>query len=488
MIKLGTTTINMGNNVTKVTLGSTIVWELNTPTMDLTYFNTASGDLLFETDDIIEMADFLSVNQPTAPSTISFNSSMTKQITQKLVLINNSNHLLKVKKADDSFDVIVDVQNLDNTVLQLVGKNFELDGLTLMNADPVGDFNSGAILRIDSLSGSTLKNLKLYHGFCGLRGTLNIVNVTADTIEFREVVEGSIRMGDGLNSGIDGQWDMRNINIRNLTFTDNLSGGTISGTTKKFRPFLLLKKADMLLVENILLTDTIYSSIGDVESTNNLIFRNIICNQKAVNGIQVFSSSGIEVSNYFFRPNGVDVSTGLYITLSDEIKLYYNTLLQARVEDSACVLYLVKTIAKVRANIFQCSYNSTGLNIQFEAGSYTATIGTDLLDFNNNVYIGNSTGQYYLTILALSDFNSGGYTRIFDFGDYTVPVWKGTYLKDINSQFSTDSANLVFEADGLHLQTGSPFGKNAIASQIDSITTDATNTLRTYPTDTGAFN
>ncbi len=170
-----------------------------------------------------------------------------------------------------------------------------------------------------------------------------------------------------------------------------------------------------------------------------------------------------------------------------DISVQSSTFLASNSSNIAGQFYLVKKVNSINGCIFVGLISNPALAISFVTSGYSASIATDFLEEKNNVFV--TPGSYYTMLEVAGVTNNGGNTiKVQNQGGGIISpaVWQSTYSRGQNSALSYTPTDLSFLADGKHLAATS-IGRNQVASQIGSATTDASGLYRGFSTDCGAY-
>ena len=512
----------------------------NTPKkLSLVYTNDATI-IVHEEDDLSTMMTWISSYTITGPVTLQFNTNDTFTMSSQLSFgFNNGGYTFSVMSINGNRPTL-DVMNLDKTVVQSGMSNFYMGGFTFKNARPVsvpgGGDEGGTIIRVlGNTSNVTFDNLILDGGFCGVRGTTKITNLTLSNLTVLNVWAGCFRLGNGywLTNGnydfdqrpLDG-YDMYNLVIRNITAVDNLNGGTVSGTQQPGNPsgnnysgVLLLK-----MFHTIDMSHVTVSTGGDCLAIENcfnvnLSYINIYNMSKGGRGFLISKTDVLTIAQSYCS----DITDGSsrYLAFIDyvrSLKMYNNTFFSLNPNCAFVYGANMMKVVEIAGNVFMgnvyCglgfSLASTSTLISQEGApsdgsfTYSATLANDWLSDHDNLYSSNGA---FTNFIQLSNFAPGGLGG-FSASGTTLNVRNAgsntytpaTYLSNgygVNNQWAYYPTNFTLSTrvnvDGstsssVYIPNGY-YGRNAINSAIPGISypLDLAGNTRTYPTDMGAY-
>ncbi len=250
--------------------GTTASIPVTPPVANKISFLNAAGTEVTTVNTIAEIKSYIDLHPITQAMTIRFNTSETFFLSGIWNINYANNGFLLTIKAASGQTPVIDGQSLNASVAQVAMNNVWIEGLTFQNADPTN--NAGCLIRADATTNTTLKNITYIRGYCAMRATASVYNLTIDGAVVKQTAQGSFRLGNGLSSGIDGLWHMQNVNISNVVLVDDLNGGNIPGTSGPFLGLMLLKKCNGLTVKNMTMQGTggVAASFVEIETSNNV--------------------------------------------------------------------------------------------------------------------------------------------------------------------------------------------------------------------------
>ncbi len=464
----------------------------------ITYKTTATDAVLYESDGLADMWTYIGTHTITDAVTLQFNTSDTFLIDNTLAFsFANAGFLFTVKAASGHTPVF-DVQLKQPSVMSSNMNNIWFEGLTFQNADP--NTANGCIIRqYGNTHDVTYKTITAIHGFCGMRGTGGITNLTIEGFSCEEVGAGALRLGDGAAVT---EFDLYNLVVKNCKFSDRLNGANISGTTSKHSPYLLLKKADRMQVENISFPEGISCGLGQFESSRDVVLKNILLNNFGANGYNSFGISthgcnGVTIENMFVKPIADGVGKTCYFSQNDQnIKIFHSSFITTNTSDVCVNFATAKKILAIAGSIFVGKPNFSPLAIGFSNSGYTATTATDFVSEHDNIFICSELYTALIGFSNLSDVNNGSYTKLLSsLGSLSAANYKATYARGQNSYFGNDVSKITLETRLNQDGTTSPavylsdasWGRQHIKSTLGGITADLTGASRSNPTDAGAY-
>ena len=549
-----TTTTSTSSTSTTTTAAptttTTTTTSTSTTTTTLSPYNLtlldSNNNVIRNDNSLTSMMSFIGSSYSfTQPTTLQFNNSNTYYLTSMLqVEFNNNGHTFSMINYPGQRPVL-DVQQLDLTVLYVGMSNFSISGFHLKNARPcsipAGGDEGGTILRLlGNSSNINVNDMILDTGFCGIRATTNISNLRITNITVLSVWALGFRLGTGAwldqygrntyyNYDIAARpkvqspsaFDMENVYLENITCIDNLNGGTVSGTQQPGNPSgsvysggFILKITNGLTVKNAVLTG---KSVVAVENSYNVLLDSIYAHNITNSEVFLISQTdGLTIQNSYAQD--VNDGSSRYLSAIDycrNISMYYNTFTSL---NSSCA-YLLFTntmiMKELAGNIFQ-GYNNPAMGVQFATNAsinsgtygfgYTASMAQDWLSEHDNVW--STYGSYY-PWFELSGLGASGGALPFNATDTSVsisnPALTDKYTPDTYQGYGYgNNSQFVLYPDGLLPLTTriNPDGSTSSAVYLDPTSagsqgipapltgltfSDLGGYIRVYPTDMGAF-
>lgn len=457
-----------------------------TYTYKLSLITTSNNSVIYETDSITTMFTYLSTYTLVANTTLRFNTSDNFLISSTLNITNNTIYTLNITNIT-GFNPSIDGQNTLGTLFGLTGGNFIINGIIFKNALVQASDIGQTIMRIygGSLSNNiTIKFCIFSHGYCAIRGTDIIKNLTIQDCKVYQVDSCSFRLGNGLNTFPD----ITNLIIERCQLIDDLNGGIIPNGTgsSMYQPLMLLKGTQGLRVSNCRFNQTQQGIIA-IESSNTVIVENIISTNGGIAApgiglMDISYSTNIIVRNYYAYPSSTFTSNCLIINYSSNIKVYYCTLLSNGQNQGALSLFRSNTVQEIAGNIIQ-----QGIYYPVDnRASYIGTLATDYVSENNNVIM---TLQTFDGLISISNLNIANIQVQIQY-QTSFSSYQSTYTRGQSSVSGISTLLLInnyTSAGDKFVPSSNSIGYKLVQSQISTITTDTTGKIRTYPTNPGAF-
>jgi hypothetical protein len=451
----------------------------------LSLITTATGAVIYETDSITTMITYMSTYTLVADTTLRFNTSDNFTISSTLDVVNNTAFTLTITTATTGFFPSIDGQNTVLTLFTISGGNIVVDGITFKNAVVQATDVGQMIFRIfGAFDNATIRNCTFSHGFCAIRGTDNLTNITIEDCKIFQVDSGGFRLGNGANPFPD----LTNLTITRCQFIDDLNGGVIpNGYGSRYNPIVLLKGASTVSVSNCIFEETQEGAIA-IETSDPVTISNIQCYDTGIANpadymIKVDGCTNVIVQNCFVQANSAYTNGAcLGIIFSSDIRVYYCSLVSPNTQGLS--LLRSKVVEEIAGNIIV-----NGIYYPVDNTSYTGTIATDYQSENNDIM---TAVDNFTSIIEILDTTYSGTFRVtIEFSPLPFADYQSVELRGQNSQIGLNSQVLITGAINtgrVVLPSPTSLGYKLVAAQISTITTDCTGTTRTYPTNAGAFN
>jgi len=482
----------------------------------LSIFDT--GGSLLDTDSLTEALEFLASHTFASNTTFQFNTSDEYIIEEKITIDFDNGIYDFIIKSIEGEKAIIDAENALGTLIEIKSSNVKMSQLKLQNADVTN--TSGCIVRVDSNTENIeLDYIHFKRGYCAVRATgvqdgvgnaVTIIDgLTITNFIVEDTVNGSFRLGNGVTSDpdnlnedlasrTDSWYDMKNVTIANGELIDNFSKGNITGTSSKFHGLLLLKKILGLSVENVVCNNTAEGLIV-IESSSNAVVDGILVDAfgtagtSNISGISANYTDGFTLINACPTANadGIDKIL-LYATKTDNIRLYFNTLVANNSGDVPASLFECKNFGHV-GNLYK-NVNSSPFNLYLRTDFGHTPSMSDVLEDQYNVYC--SGGEYNVngSIKSPGDVvnvelrnNTGG-------GRYTIATYFAAFGLGNGSLIPTGTDVLLGTRTDPDTTTSKPYyltagsvGRNIVPAAQHSILADARGYARTFPSDAGAL-
>lgn len=460
-----------------------------TYTFKLSLITDSTGVAIYETDSITAMFSYLSTYTLVANTTLRFNTSDNYVITSTLSLNNNTAFTLTIRNIK-GFNPSIDGNNTLTTLLSTNNGRLVFDGITFKNAVVQSSDVGQTIVRIFGGANArfiTFKNCVFSHGFCAIRGTDNIRDLTIQDCKFYQVGNGSLRLGNGANTFPD----LQDVIVERCLFIDDLNGGIIpnGNGTLRYQCLALFKGAQNIRISNCIFKQS-QENIIAVETSDNVLIENILTTEcgianPAAEMIQVISSNLVTVRNCYIYPHVNFTKADLALSFCSNIRVYYCSLLSnpSTATQGSLSLFRSKTVLEIAGNIIQ---GGISYPVNNDAG-YVGTLATDYVSEHDNVIL------MYNDFEGLIDISNLNITSIrvqIQF-QTSFSSYQSTYSRGQNS-VSGRSTRLVVsgvrDTGDVFLLGRNSIGYKLVTSQISTITTDLSGRTRTYPTSPGAFN
>lgn len=466
------------------------------------------GDLLYETESFSELESYLSTLTITAPVVVTLNANDTFYPTggRWEINYNNGDNLFTVK-AGVGKNPVVDGDDLQAAVVTITKSNIVWDGVDVLHGDPTDE--GGTNIRLGgNQSNVIIKNCLIKNGYVGIRGTNNLSNILIDNVIIEEVAAGSIRLGgNNFSSGdmyedfdlrTSEEYDMHDITVQNITCLDTLNGGFVPGTSNKFSPLIILK-----MTENLTVRNTIHTGQGAmvyIETSTNILLdrvKAIDCNSY---GIALTGCDFVTISNSVCKAHPTLGATVAYWDTVRNLSLLHNSFIGATQFDGINT-NKIRRVLKVVGNIFKFDYGTPfyiGIAATVNGTPYAASLANDFQEEHDNVFGCNDEYSDTISIsrvLGGSDlrvrrvnFNGSSILSLAQYqASYSGYGVNSSLVTDFSVAFSTRVDPGGATSSAVYIPDGAP-GRNIIASSLDPLATrDAAGYLRTYPTDTGAY-
>lgn len=460
-----------------------------TYTYKLSLITDSTGIVIYETDSITTMFSYLSSNPIVANSTLRFNTGDNYIITSTLTLNNNTSFTLTIRNIK-GFNPSIDGNNTLATLLSTSNGRLVFDGITfkgaLVQASDIGQ----TIVRIFGGANAryiTFKNCNFTHGFCAIRGTDNIRDLTIQDCKFYQMQTASIRIGNGLNTFPD----LQDVVIERCLFIDDLNGGIIPNGdgVSKYHPLILVKSCQNIRISNCIFKQSQEGSIA-IETSDTVIIENIITTECGIAApanaiLQVDSSNLVTVRNCYIYPSTSFTNNDMIINVCSNVRVYYCSLLSnpSTASQGTLSLFRSKTVLEIAGNLIQ-----QGIYYPINNTSgYVGTLSTDYVSEHDNVILNSSE---FSPLIQIENLDTGNFSVQLQF-QISFPTYQSTYNRGQNSVYGLST---LLDVSGIR-DTGDPFlltkrsiGYKLVQSQIASITTDCSGITRNYPTSPGAFN
>lgn len=379
--------------------------------------------------------------------------------------------------------------------------NFTLRNLILEGADPSS--TNGSILRQKGNENNIrLDHVDMIGGYCGIRATTKINGLYLSNITSSRVPHGTFRLGNGSFSGStkdtmlwerdSADYDMYNVEIKNITMYDDLNNEDIPGVTEKYNGFLLLKKIYNLTVDGIKAPNGNGGGIITVENSRNVVVKNVKVtefgfNQSSGSGFYIFKSDHVEVFNNLIKTQIGDPKSHVsyYFNVVDNLSFCHNTAIASRINDRLVFGFQVSHVNSFEANLIKMKEYACILEFRKYDG-YQASMSTDWVNVDFNAMSSSSSA---LPIINLEDLDGRNYiimhngkasqTNQINFLDYQNDYNRG------NSSSIAFPENAIEFVKHSYYQIDQSLGRNIVSSS--SILKDINGYNRSLPSDAGAY-
>lgn len=401
---------------------------------------SSGGTILYSTNLLAELLDWLSTAVITEPITVQFNTSDVYFVPNIFKpTYNNGIHWVTFQGANGVRPVF-DAQRTPSSVLEVLHDYTIFKNIELRNADI--ENSGGCIIRGDGRKNVKFLDMTWDYGYCGIRATTGCQNLEFDNILVRNTKEGSMRLGNGVVI------DQSNIIIKNIKLDDPTNGGVIENTTYPYNGGFTLKVTDGYHIENVgaLSGDKLYD-LGVIEGSNNTVIKN-------VRGTKIYAiiGDGITYINCYLPQSN-------YLSKLNNITILHSHM---GLNISEC-----GKILKLRGNVF---LGSIGGSLNTAADIYDAE--------NNNLFTAASSGLW--VNFSFLDATPNYRVEASNLADYKLTQGQ-------NSLFVSYANRATVNLNPFGSLRGNSAGKGMITGTIEGITDDLYGTPRTYPTDPGPF-
>lgn len=459
-----------------------------TYTYKMSLITDSTGAVITETDSITTMFSYLSSNPLTANSTLRFNTSDNYVITTTLTLNNNTAYTLTIRNIK-GFNPSIDGNNTLDTLLSTTNGKLVFDGVifkkALVQASDIGQ----TIVRINGGANAryiTFKNCIFSHGYCGIRGTDGIRDLTVQDCKFYQVSNCSLRIGNGANPFPD----LQDVIIERCFFRDDLNEAVIPNGDGilKYQPLLLVKGCQNIRISNCIFKQTQENNIA-IETSDTVIVENITTTDcgiaaPAAEMIQISNSNIVTVRNCYIYPDANFTNNSLGITYSSNIRIYYCSILSNpnTASQGGLSLFRSKTVLEIAGNIIN---EGIYYPVNNDA-AYVGTLATDYVSEHDNVIL---ISDDFAGLIDISNLNIADIRVQIQF-QTSFATYQSTYSRGGNSVSGRSTGLLISgvrDTGDVFLLSPSSVGYKLVPSQISTITTDLSGKTRTYPTSPGAF-
>ncbi len=379
--------------------------------------------------------------------------------------------------------------------------NFTLRNIVLEGADPANI--GGSIFRQKGNEENiNLDYVDLIGGYCGIRATTKINELHLTNISSSRVPHGTFRLGNGSfdasrkdtmvweRDSID--FDMWNVEIRNIVLLDDLNNDTIPGSTELYNGFLLLKKIYNLSIDSIVAPNGNGGGVLSIENSRNLSISNVNVpefgyNRASSSGFYIFKCDSVEIFNNVIQTKYGDTHSHVayHLIISDQISFCHNTGVSSRFNDRIIFGYQLSRINNFEGNLLKMRDYACIIGFRTFDG-YTATMSNDWRVVRENAW---SNSADYLPVLNLDDLDSRTYIithagKATKVNQVEFDTYQNNYQKGIGSVSGYPSNLISFKPNTYYLEDGS-LGRNIVSHTRISL--DIMENQRNNPTDAGAY-
>lgn len=378
--------------------------------------------------------------------------------------------------------------------------NFTLKNVILEGADPKS--LSGSIFRQKGMEENiSLDHVDMIGGYCGIRATTQINGLYLSNIKSSRVPHGTFRLGNGSFAGRSdtllwerdsADYDMWNVEISNITLYDDLNNDTIPGSDEVYNGFLLLKKIYNLEVSNISAPNGNGGGVLNIENSRNVSIKNVNVtkfgyNQASSSGFYIFKCDYVDIYNNVLKTKEGDSRSHVsyHLIINDHISFCHNTGIATRFNDRVIFGFQVSHFNSFEANLIKMKDYACIIGFR-EFDNYQATMSEDWVSVNQNTWANSATNLPLFNLEALDGRtyivmhnNAASNANQLDFSKY-----QNDFQKGIDSKFSFPDSKISFRKFSYY-QDDASLGRNSVTS--GKIDFDINGSLRTYPTDAGAY-
>lgn len=379
--------------------------------------------------------------------------------------------------------------------------NFTLRNISLEGADPANI--GGSIFRQKgSEENINLDYVNLIGGYCGIRATTKINGLHLTNISSSRVPHGTFRLGNGSFDGsrkdtmvwerdsID--YDMWNVEIRNIVLLDDLNNDTIPGSTEQYNGFLLLKKIYNLTVDSVVAPNGNGGGLLSIENSRNVSISNVNVsaygyNKSTSSGFYIFKCDSIDIFNNVIQTRYGDTESHVsyHLIISDQISFCHNTGVSSRFNDRILFGFQLSHINNFEGNLLKMRDYACIIGFRTFDG-YAATMSNDWRVVQENAW---SNSADYLPVYNLDNLDgrtyiithSGKATKV---NQVEFDTYQTMYQKGIGSVTGYPTSEITFKPNTFYLEDGS-LGRNIVTQS--RIGLDIMENQRNNPSDAGAY-
>ncbi|HEY0980031.1 MAG TPA: hypothetical protein VGE18_01335 [Candidatus Paceibacterota bacterium] len=468
-----------------------------------------SNQQLYTCDTITELVTYMGTLNINSDLFIYFNDNAAPHIIESRWNISYSNPEYKItirNKAGvvhpliDGDDAIADLLRISRSNVRIEGLSFR-SGKYTNDTGYLGDNYSGSIIaQVSNTADTEYVNLKFHEGMTGLKisgpnstADQNISNILVDTIEFTHLTGNALIVGTQNLTAVDErgeeEYTMSDVIVRNITIYDDTESAilaSVEGTDYYFGGTIASNGVNGVTFENITAENlgTQVLSIGDCKTVlvRNCTFKRFSLRQFGYNGaIRPTSCEGITMYNIYSLANR-PLLHGDYcrdIILQRVFTAPVDAGATAGIGMSNCRRFI-----SLKGNLAVAGPNEWACAISFDrSNGYIPTLAEDFLEEEANVWI--TQDFRTLNVAGIGEVADGD---MFVYTDYHHPYsdFRTNYNRGLTSTVGYYN-QLVLDSEDERYLADASIGRNFVASQVGSITTDAGGGTLTYPADAGAY-